>query len=166
MYLAALQAFTDEQSAMLADLPSVEDGNFTQTEAGQAADAAFDSMDTDEGRILHPGTPAYQKSASVRMSYTALGTWHHRTSLFMRLRRLSLILGPLCIMQAQSAFSPQDAFGVSISKPFWRMSHSKPVGHAGFGGCCHAWSRLWCAYEGNVIGLYSLIHVCKSEKSE
>ncbi len=51
MYLAGLQAFTDEQSAMLADLPSVEDGNFTQTEAGQAADAAFDSMDTDEGRF-------------------------------------------------------------------------------------------------------------------
>ena len=50
MYDCALsQAFADEQSAMLADLPSVEDGNFTQTQAGQAPSAALEAMETDEG---------------------------------------------------------------------------------------------------------------------
>lgn len=34
---------------MLADLPSVEDGNFTETPAGQAADGALEGMDVDEG---------------------------------------------------------------------------------------------------------------------
>ena len=43
------QAFADEQSAMLADLPSMEDGNFTQTQAGQALSAALEAMETDEG---------------------------------------------------------------------------------------------------------------------
>lgn len=50
--LCAVQAFADEQSAMLADLPSMDDGNFTQTEAGQAADAALESIDTEEGGFL------------------------------------------------------------------------------------------------------------------
>ncbi len=44
---------------MLADLPSVDDGNFTQTEAGQAADAALESMDTEEGSIPILLSPAY-----------------------------------------------------------------------------------------------------------
>ena len=52
-----LQAFADAQSAMLADLPSVEDGEFTQTQAGQPASATFESMDADEGMKL-PGTCA------------------------------------------------------------------------------------------------------------
>ena len=47
-----LQAFADAQSAMLADLPSVEDGEFTQTQAGQPASATFESMDADEGMKL------------------------------------------------------------------------------------------------------------------
>ena len=34
---------------MLADLPSVEQGTFTQTEAGQAAETSLEGMDTDEG---------------------------------------------------------------------------------------------------------------------
>ena len=40
---------------MLSDLPSMEDGSFTQTEAGQAADAALEGMDTEEGGfpLLH-----------------------------------------------------------------------------------------------------------------
>ena len=42
---------------MLADLPSVDDGNFTQTEAGQAADAALESMDTEEGSTLLSSLP-------------------------------------------------------------------------------------------------------------
>ena len=44
---------------MLADLPSVDDGNFTQTEAGQAADAALESMDTEEGSIPLLPSPTY-----------------------------------------------------------------------------------------------------------
>lgn len=47
-----LQAFADAQSAMLADLPSVEEGEFTQTQAGQPASATFESMDADEGMKL------------------------------------------------------------------------------------------------------------------
>jgi hypothetical protein len=49
-----LQAFADAQNAMLADLPSVEESDFTQTQAGQPASATFEGMDADEGMSL-PG---------------------------------------------------------------------------------------------------------------
>ena len=56
------QAFAEEQSAMLADLPSVEDGNFTQTQAGQAPSAALEAMEMDEGEA-----PAPQSAASITL---------------------------------------------------------------------------------------------------
>ena len=64
-----LQAFADAQSAMLADLPSVEDGEFTQTQAGQPANATFESMDADEGVNL-PGMCA--QSSNLGLSITCL----------------------------------------------------------------------------------------------
>jgi hypothetical protein len=69
-----LQAFADAQSAMLADLPSVEDGEFTQTQAGQPASATFESMDADEGVNL-PGICAQ----SLFWAYP-LHAWRHLQS--------------------------------------------------------------------------------------
>ena len=60
------QAFAEEQSAMLADLPSVEDGNFTQTQAGQAPSAALEAMETDEGE-----TPAPHMAALITLPEAA-----------------------------------------------------------------------------------------------
>ena len=63
-----LQAFADAQSAMLADLPSVADGEFTETQAGQLASAIFESMDADEGMNL-PGMCAQSSCLGLSITY-------------------------------------------------------------------------------------------------
>ena len=69
------QAFANEQSAMLADLPSREDGNFTQTQAGQAPSAALEAMETDEGE-----GPAFSLPQPAPASRPAPCITHHKAA--------------------------------------------------------------------------------------
>ena len=64
---------------MLADLPSVEEGNFTQTQAGQAPTTALEAMETDEGEGQHPTLPSCRLLLS--QSLVSLPIRRHNSSL-------------------------------------------------------------------------------------